>query len=61
MPGTGASMRLSIWMADCWLAGFPPRAVVMVTDWALLHRQELEEDWDRARQQVPVLPIDPLG
>jgi len=54
-------MRLSIWMADCWLAGFPPRAVVMVTDWALLHRQELEEDWDRARQQVPVLPIDPLG
>ena len=32
----------------------------MVADWALLHRQELEEDWDRARHQLPVLPIDPL-
>jgi hypothetical protein len=29
------------------LAGsLPPRAAVMVSDWALLHRGELEDDWD---------------
>ncbi len=44
------------------LAGWlPPRAMVMVPDWALLHREELDDDWDRARNQLPVLPIDPLG
>jgi hypothetical protein len=43
------------------LAGsLPPRALALVDAWAALHRDELLEDWERARQMVPLLPIAPL-
>lgn len=38
----------------------PRRASAMVLEWASLHRDELREDWDRARQGLPLLPIPPL-
>jgi hypothetical protein len=37
-----------------------PRALGLVREWAALHRQELMEDWDRARREEPLQPIDPL-
>jgi hypothetical protein len=38
----------------------PPRALGLVMEWALLHREELLADWDRARLQQELLKIAPL-
>ena len=39
---------------------FPPRALRLVLEWAELHKQELFEDWERARQRQPLERIPPL-
>lgn len=36
------------------------RANVMVAEWALLHRDELRENWMRARRQAELNDIAPL-
>jgi hypothetical protein len=36
------------------------RAHALVVEWATLHRPEIREDWDRARQAVSLLQIEPL-
>jgi hypothetical protein len=38
----------------------PRRAHALVLEWAALHRAELLENWERARQGVPLKPIEPL-
>ncbi len=38
----------------------PRRARTLVVEWALQHRDELRDDWERARQGLPLLPIPPL-
>lgn len=38
----------------------PRRALGMVVEWAGGHRDELMEDWDRARMGLPLLEIRPL-
>jgi hypothetical protein len=40
--------------------GLPRRALALVLEWAVLHRQELKSDWDRARSGVILEPISPL-
>lgn len=43
------------------LAGsLPSRALALIGTWAALHRDELADDWERARRMVPLLPIAPL-
>jgi hypothetical protein len=43
------------------LAGsLPPRALQLVEVWARLHRDELLDNWQRARKHKPVVLIDPL-
>ena len=37
-----------------------PRLFGMVIEWALLHRQELLDDWELARKQQPLRAIEPL-
>lgn len=37
-----------------------PRVMSLVTEWASAHQSELREDWDLARQQLPMKPIPPL-
>ena len=37
-----------------------PRVLGLVIEWAALHKQELLENWDRARLQVPLSAIEPL-
>jgi len=37
-----------------------PRATALVLEWAALHRDELQHDWQLARRQVPLNPIAPL-
>jgi hypothetical protein len=32
----------------------------LVNKWRLIHLQELREDWNLARANQPVLPIEPL-
>lgn len=44
-------------LIEGWL---PPRAVRFVSEWAAIHRDELQENWRRARNREPLVPIDPL-
>jgi len=37
----------------------PPRALVLVADWARLHRSELQTNWERARRSESLAPVDP--
>jgi len=38
----------------------PQRALAMVLEWAVIHRVELFQNWDRARQGKPLRRIQPL-
>lgn len=57
---TGRSM-ISVEIGALVVRGeFPGRAITQVLDWAERHRAELLENWDRARQHLPLVPIPPL-
>ena len=43
-----------------YLGSLPRTAFDLVNAWRELHLVELRENWDRARQQLPLLPIAPL-
>lgn len=38
----------------------PRRALALVLEWSVLHRQELRADWDKARLGIPLSRIAPL-
>lgn len=38
----------------------PPRVLGLVTEWAVKHRQELRDNWDRARRLADLTSIEPL-
>ena len=38
----------------------PRRALALVLEWAALHRNELRDNWRRARDGLPLESIDPL-
>jgi len=38
----------------------PPRALGLVIEWAATHRQELLDNWERARQHGEIARIGPL-
>jgi hypothetical protein len=38
----------------------PHKALALVRQWARLHHDELEANWERARGEQPLLSIDPL-
>lgn len=38
----------------------PRRAHALVVEWTSLHRIELLNDWERARQGIPLEAIEPL-
>ena len=43
------------------LAGrLPRRARILVEDWLAAHRAELQQDWDLATANLPLLPVPPL-
>lgn len=37
-----------------------PRVLGMVVEWGSLHRRELVDNWERARNQQQLVRIDPL-
>jgi hypothetical protein len=39
---------------------FPRRALRHVLEWYELHREELQENWERARRREPLVAIAPL-
>jgi len=39
---------------------FPRRALRHVLEWYELHKEELEDNWERARRREPLVPIAPL-
>jgi hypothetical protein len=39
---------------------FPRRALNVVLEWYGLHRAELADEWQRARQELPLRRIEPL-
>jgi hypothetical protein len=38
----------------------PQRALALVVEWAVLHRAELWDNWDRVHAARPIQPIAPL-
>lgn len=38
----------------------PPRVLGLVVEWAILHKKELLANWELARKQKPLKPIEPL-
>lgn len=39
---------------------FPRRALRHVLEWHELHKEELQDNWERARRREPLLKIKPL-
>ena len=39
---------------------FPRRALNLVVEWYTLHEAELLENWNRARDRLPLIRIKPL-
>ncbi|HNW82714.1 MAG TPA: DUF4160 domain-containing protein [bacterium] len=39
---------------------FPPRALGLVVEWALTHKEELEDEWKRLMASEPLFKINPL-
>jgi len=39
----------------------PRRALALVAEWTALHHEELLGNWERARRNEPLEPIDPLA
>jgi Domain of unknown function (DUF4160) len=39
----------------------PRRALALVVEWAALHRDELLANWERARRDEQLEPIEPLA
>ena len=38
----------------------PPKALGLVMEWADIHKEDLFKDWELAKNQKPLLPIEPL-
>ena len=55
------AFEIKVQIADGVVEGrFPRRALSLVLEWYNLHRAELQEDWNLARQRRPLRRIDPL-
>ena len=39
---------------------FPRRALALLLEWYALHREELRDNWERARGRKPLQKIEPL-
>ncbi|MFQ5734148.1 MAG: DUF4160 domain-containing protein [Planctomycetaceae bacterium] len=53
--------EIEIATLDILAGSLPRRAKSLVTDWAQQHQQELQQNWDLARQAQPLNSVDPLN
>ena len=56
----GETVVISIQTGDVIAGGISPRALRLVQEWFELHRDELRLNWARARENAPLVRIDPL-
>lgn len=56
----GAEVSVAIESLAVLKGTLPGRERRLVLDWASLHRDELMENWRRARQRQSLLRVDPL-
>jgi hypothetical protein len=52
---------ITIGDAEVFAGNLPTRALSMVKEWAELHREELNQEWEAARRALPLNRIDPLS
>jgi hypothetical protein len=55
-----SSGKIAIDTLDVMESDLPRRAVALVLEWANAHRDELRENWRRARDHEPLERVDPL-
>lgn len=56
-----AGQTASVDFAGELLAGsLPPRVLGLVAEWAALHRDELRANWELARREEALKPVEPL-
>lgn len=55
--GQGASVDLD---GNLIAGSLPSRARALVAEWAELHADELLANWERARREESLQPVDPL-
>jgi hypothetical protein len=53
--------RFAIASGDLIEGELPVRAQRMVREWAAMHREELEENWRRCEQRLPLTHVEPLA
>jgi Domain of unknown function (DUF4160) len=56
----GETVVISIQTGDVIAGRVSPRALRLVQEWAEMHRDELRLNWARARENAPLVRIDPL-
>ena len=54
------SIEITIETLEVWKGKLPNRVLGLVLEWASLHRDELRADWELARKEKPLDPIQPL-
>ena len=60
VPMGVAVMRSSPATGEMIAGVVPPRALRLIQEWCELHRDELRLNWARARENAPLVRIDPL-
>jgi hypothetical protein len=56
----GETVVVSIQTGEVIAGGISPRALRLVHEWLDLHRDELRLNWARARENAPLVRVDPL-
>jgi Domain of unknown function (DUF4160) len=56
----GETVVIAIQTGDVIAGNVPARALRLVQEWSALHRDELRLNWARARENAPLVRIDPL-
>ena len=56
----GETVVISIHAGEVIAGGVPMRALRLIQEWCVLHRDELRLNWARARDNAPLVRIDPL-
>ncbi|MEP0547029.1 MAG: DUF4160 domain-containing protein [Rhodothermales bacterium] len=57
----GQQAEVDIRTGEVLVGALPKRALRLVREWAEAYRDELLEDWERARQGQTLNPIPPLA
>ena len=53
--------KITVRIADGYINGnFPPRAQALVLEWWNVHREQLAENWQLAKELKELKPIPPL-